>query len=69
MVKEAIKAHIIDSCGYPQMFKSDTHTIIHQLNDKQACGEPIMINNFVIDAISTDNCMNASTIIIKIYTE
>ena len=29
----------------------DTHVIAHRLHDKQACGEPITIENFVIDRI------------------
>ena len=33
-------------------FKSDTHVIVRRLPDKQARGEPIMIENFVIDTIN-----------------
>ena len=49
--KEAMKAHVVDA-RITWVSNYDTHTIARRLRYKQACGEPITIENFVIDTIT-----------------
>ena len=51
IAKEAIKAQL--QLSDFKTFKSDTHVIARRLRDKLPRGEPITIENFVIDTIKS----------------